>query len=60
LGLVGEAGPEVVMPLDRFERQYGGGTTIINVSGALDAEGVARQIERILRDSKRRTGGVLV
>jgi hypothetical protein len=33
---------------------------IINVSGALDAEGVARQIERILRDSKRRTGGVLV
>jgi hypothetical protein len=33
---------------------------IINVTGALDAEGVARQIERILRDSQRRTGGVLV
>jgi hypothetical protein len=60
LGLVGEAGPEVVMPLDRFEREYGGGTTVINVTGALDAEGVARQIERILRDSQRRTGGVLV
>jgi hypothetical protein len=60
MGVVGEAGPEVVMPLDRFERQYGGGTTVINVTGALDAEGVARQIERILRDSQRRTGGVLV
>ena len=60
LGVVGEAGPEVVMPLDRFERQYGGGTTVINVTGALDPEGVARQIERILRDSQRRTGGVLV
>jgi len=33
---------------------------IINVTGALDAEGVARQIERILRDSQRRTGGVLI
>jgi TP901 family phage tail tape measure protein len=33
---------------------------VINVTGALDAEGVARQIERVLRDSRRRTGGVLV
>jgi hypothetical protein len=41
--------------------QAGGGDTfVINVSGALDAEGVARQIEKILRDSRRRTGGVLV
>ena len=38
----------------------GGDTYVINVTGALDAEGVARQIERILRDSQRRTGGVLV
>jgi hypothetical protein len=38
----------------------GGDTFVINVSGALDAEGVARQIEKILRDSRRRTGGVLV
>jgi TP901 family phage tail tape measure protein len=61
MGLVGEAGPEVIMPLDRFEQQYGGGQSIvINVSGALDAEGVARQIEKILRDSQRRTGGVFV
>jgi hypothetical protein len=59
---VGEAGPEVVIPLDRFERQYGDGgqSIVINVTGALDAEGVARQIEKVLRDSRRRTGGVLV
>jgi len=37
-----------------------GDTYVINVTGAVDAEGVARQIERILRDSRRRTGGVLV
>ena len=41
-------------------RQGGGGDIYITVNGALDAEGVARQIERVLRDSRRRTGGVLV
>lgn len=41
-------------------RGSSGDTYVINVTGALDAEGVARQIERVLRDSKRRTGGVLV
>jgi hypothetical protein len=59
LGLVGEAGPEAIIPLDRMEK-LGGDTYVINVSGALDSEGVARQIERILRDSRRRTGGVFV
>ena len=59
LGLVGEAGPEAIIPLDRMSGM-GGDTSVINVSGALDAEGVARQIERILRDSQRRTGGVFV
>ena len=33
---------------------------VINVTGAVDPEGVARQIEKLLRDSRRRTGGVLV
>ena len=33
---------------------------VVNVSGAIDPEGTARQIERILRDSQRRTGGVFV
>jgi TP901 family phage tail tape measure protein len=59
LGILGEAGPEMVIPLDRAGKM-GGDTYVINVSGALDSEGVARQIERILRDSRRRTGGVFV
>jgi phage-related minor tail protein len=60
LAVIGEAGPEAVIPLDRLDQAAGGDTYVINVSGALDSEGVARQIERILRDSQRRTGGVLV
>jgi TP901 family phage tail tape measure protein len=58
LAMIGEAGPEAVVPLDRMGGM--GDTYVINVTGALDAEGVARQIERVLRDSRRRTGGVLV
>jgi hypothetical protein len=55
--MVGEAGPELVIPLDRFERQFGGGPSIvINVSGAIDPEGTARTILRTLRDAERRTG----
>jgi hypothetical protein len=34
----------------------GGGNIVINVSGALDAEGTARTILRVLRDAERRTG----
>jgi TP901 family phage tail tape measure protein len=61
LAVIGEAGPEAVIPLNRLDQIGAGGDTyVINVSGALDPEGVARQIERILRDSQRRTGGVLV
>jgi len=55
---VGEAGPEVVIPLDRFERQYGSGSgdVYLTVNGALDAEGTARTILRVLRDAERRSG----
>jgi TP901 family phage tail tape measure protein len=53
LGLVGEAGPEVVVPLDRLDRM--GGVTI-NVNGALDPVAVARQIREILNDSGSRLG----
>jgi hypothetical protein len=56
LGLVGEAGPEMIIPLDRLDRLGGGDTYVINVSGALDAEGTARTILRTLRDAERRTG----
>jgi hypothetical protein len=55
LAMIGEAGPEAVIPLDRM----GGGmgdSYVINVSGALDAEGTARTILRVLRDAQRRSG----
>ena len=53
LGLIGEAGPEAVIPLDRLDGLTGGGTTI-NISGALDPVAVARQIREILdRDAQR-------
>jgi hypothetical protein len=54
LALVGEAGPEAVIPLNRAGQL--GATYVINVTGALDAEGTARTILRVLRDAERRTG----
>ena len=53
LALIGEAGPEAVVPLSKG-RGMGGIT--INVSGALDSEAVARQIETILKRSRLRAG----
>lgn len=56
--LIGEAGPEAVIPLDRLGSM---GTTInLTVNGALDAEGTARTIIRVLEDAQRRTGARLV
>jgi hypothetical protein len=55
VGLVGEAGPEAIIPLDRLGAM-GGDTYVINVSGAIDPEGTARQIRRILQDAERRSG----
>jgi hypothetical protein len=55
VGLVGEAGPEAIIPLDRLGAM-GGDTYVINVSGAIDSEGTARTILRTLRDAERRTG----
>ena len=55
LGLVGEAGPEAIIPLDRAG-QIGGNTINITVNGAIDSEGTARQIRQILQDAERRTG----
>jgi len=54
LALIGEAGPEAVVPLDRY-RGDGGGTTII-VNGALDPVAVAQQIEEIQRQNRARFG----
>jgi hypothetical protein len=59
LAMVGEGGePEAVIPLSKMG-QIGGGGVNITINGALDPEGVARQIRRILDDSTRRTGATL-
>jgi hypothetical protein len=58
LAMVGEGGePEAVIPLSKMG-QMGGGVNI-TINGALDPEGVARQVRRILEDSNRRTGATL-
>lgn len=57
--LIGEAGPEAVVPLDRIA---GGRESVtINVNGALDPVSVARQIRQILNDdARRRTGTIAI
>jgi len=56
--LVGEAGPELLVGSGRVipNNQLGGIT--INVSGALDPASVARQIQAILLEEKRRSGAL--
>lgn len=53
LALIGEAGPEAVVPLNRSNRM---GNVNITINGAIDAEGTARQIRQILRRSELRAG----
>jgi hypothetical protein len=36
----------------------GGGQTIINLNGIIDAESARRSIEKLLQDSARRTGPI--
>lgn len=61
LAILGERGSEMVTPLPPGRKKYGidpvghGGITI-NVTGALDPESVARQIETILKRSQLRAG----
>ena len=55
LALIGEAGAEAVIPLNK--RNGGvGGNMIFNITGAIDPEGTARQIQRILDRSSQRAG----
>lgn len=56
LALIGERGPEMVVPLPKRKDLITGGGITINVSGALDPEAVARQIETILKRSRLRAG----
>lgn len=53
LALIGEAGPEAVVPLERLDAPS---RPVINIYGALDPVGVARQIRRLLLDDAAREG----
>jgi hypothetical protein len=56
LGLVGEAGPEAIIPLDQLGR-FGGGPTInVTVNGAVDPVSTAKQIRQILQRDQSRLG----
>jgi len=56
LAMIGEAGPEAVIPLNKAGAM--GNTFNITVNGAIDAEGTARTIVNVLNNSYyRRTGG---
>lgn len=56
--IVGERGPELFVPTGsgRIEPSAGGGGINITVNGAIDAEGTARTIIRVLEDAQRRSG----
>lgn len=62
--LVGEHGPEMLTIgarggyVTRNGNLGGGGTTVINLNGIVDAESARRAIERIIQQSSRRTGAV--
>ena len=68
-GLMGEAGPEAIMPLTRIGgklgvRAAGGGSTMVNQSFTIDArgaqEGVADQIKRAMQQIQREVPGIAV
>jgi hypothetical protein len=56
LALIGEAGPEAIVPLNRGSGIGGGDTYNITVNGALDAAAVGKQLEQILLAVKRNNG----
>jgi hypothetical protein len=61
--LVGEHGPELLAMGSQggyvtSNGQMGGGTTVINLNGIVDAESARRAIERIIQQSSRRSGAV--
>lgn len=63
LALIGEDGPEAVVPLGAKNRprggipgMSGGGGLTVNIYGALDPMAVARQVEQILSQYQRSTG----
>ena len=57
---VGEFGPEMFVPSGSgsIRSASGGGDTIINLNGIVDAESARRSIERLLQNSSKRTGAI--
>jgi len=59
---VGEFGPEMFVPAGsgsiRSASGTGGGNTVININGVIDAESARRSIEKLLQNSARRTGPI--
>ena len=57
---VGEFGPETFIPAGSgsIRPGGGGGNTVININGVIDAESARRSIEKLLQNSARRTGPI--
>ena len=57
---VGEFGPETFVPAGSgsIRTGGGGGNTVININGVIDAESARRSIEKLLQNSARRTGPI--
>ena len=58
---VGEFGPEMFVPSGSGSirpADGGGGSTVININGVIDAESARRSIEKLLQNSARRTGPI--
>lgn len=57
---VGEFGPEMFVPTGSgsIRSDSGGGNTVININGVIDAESARRSIEKLLQNSARRTGPI--
>jgi len=58
---VGEFGPEMFVPSGSGSIRAsdgGGGNTVININGVIDAESARRSIEKLLQNSARRTGPI--
>ena len=58
--LVGERGPEIFTPNTggKITPNGGGGGTVINLNGIVDAESARRSIEQLIQRSARRTGAI--
>ena len=57
LAIVGEAGPEAVIPLSKMGGTAAGGTVVnVTINGAVDPVSTARQIRQILEQDQRRLG----